>query len=134
MSYGANTTDAWHQLDISAGRILKGAKPTELPVVQSTKFELVISLQTARMLGLVQGNSFTPTAATDSDTKRLVFQAEYSVPKDLMSPIVKVFGCRPHDDGATCTGGRRTKTSRGGNRAGAEVVPLSALWGFDRDG
>ena len=30
--------------------------------------------------------------------------------------IVKVFGCRPHDDGATCTGGRRTKTSKGGNR------------------
>ena len=35
-----------------------------------------------------------------------------------MTALVKVFGCRPHYDGATCTGGRRTKTSKGGNRAG----------------
>jgi len=52
MSYGVNLADAWHQLGVYTGRILRGAKPADLPVVQSSKFELVINLQPARMLGL----------------------------------------------------------------------------------
>ena len=52
MSYGSDIVDAFRLSGVYTGRILKGAKPAELPIVQANKFEFVINVQTARMLGL----------------------------------------------------------------------------------
>jgi putative ABC transport system substrate-binding protein len=62
MSYGPNIPDGWRQVGVYTGRILKGVKPADLPVMQSAKFEFVINRQTARTLGIAVPATLLSTA------------------------------------------------------------------------
>jgi len=62
MSYSTSRTEAFHQIGLYAGRVLQGTRPADLPIVQSTKFDLVINVKTAKALGMTVPTSLLARA------------------------------------------------------------------------
>src|SRR5262249_41758087 len=112
MSYGTNIMDAFRQAGVYTGRILKGAKPAELPVVQSTKFELIINHPTARMLGITGPDNrlARPDGVIDE-----TFPAAHSC---IWPPALR--RCRP------CRASRWRRPIQRGRSASSSALPPAA--------
>ena len=119
MSYGANFIDLFRRAGDYVDKILRGAKPADLPVEEATKFDLVINLTTAKVLGLKFSEAFL--LRVDPGDRIGTYRCRASV---------KGFGCRPDDDGAARAGGRRPKASKGGNRAGGTCGGAAGAMGI----
>jgi putative ABC transport system substrate-binding protein len=72
VSYGIDPADVYRQVGVYAGRLLKGAKPAELPVMQASKFEFIINLRTAKTLGLEVPLGLTAARRSDNANTRAV--------------------------------------------------------------
>jgi putative ABC transport system substrate-binding protein len=68
----SNSEDAWRQVGVYVGRLLKGAKPADLPVIQASKFELIINAETAGMLGLTVPPQLLATADEVRSSDRMI--------------------------------------------------------------
>jgi len=97
MSYGANVSETYRQVGVYAGRILRGAKPAELPVEQSTKFEFVINLQTAKIVDLQIPPPRVSRLPTISAYHRVVSTKRFSQIEDVIPPGVY---CWRRDEGS----------------------------------
>src|SRR5215813_4303983 len=99
MSYGTSLPEAFRMTGLYTARILKGAKPADLPVVQSTKFDFVINIPTARALGLTVPPSLLATAEKRDELAAVAWPLAASAQQPVM-PVIGYLSSRSPDETA----------------------------------